>query len=145
MFGAAKLLKIRKYDVDQQRLHVGRLRGRRAALAEEIDALLEQVRREAEIAAGESAFEARRSFPAFRERAEKREDSLRGELARVDAELESETERLNELFAELKKTEAIAEARRLAEERERARKEQQELDEIGVERNRRKAKQDAES
>lgn len=139
--GAAKLVKLRDFDVRELQRKLGDLEGRRIATEQAMADLAARVKAETEASA--VSLEASVALPAFLEKAALRRAAFEDILYELKHEIAKTREDLNVAFAELKKVEIVVANRQAREAAHVNKVEQAELDEVGVERARRQASADA--
>lgn len=135
--GAAKLVRLREFDVSELQRRLAEFEGRRIEAERALVELEERVKSELE-ASGLTP-EATRVLPAFLEQADIRKAALRDIIAQLHDEIVKAREDLRVAFSELKKVEIVVANRERREAEALAKVEQAGLDEIGVERARRAA------
>jgi len=140
MAGAERLTRLRDYEVETARKAYAAILARQAAIRAEMDQIHRTLAIESEVCA--QTPEAARYFLAYRDRMNRRLERLAADLDKAKQQAEEALDQLTLAFEELKKTEAVAEARALAERREVEKRERLELDEIGIDRARRLAEEE---
>lgn len=137
MKALAKLIRYHRYLVDEKRREVKELEERAAALEQSIDRLDAQVAAE-QISAGESDLGSA-DYGPFAQAALVRRASLGAELREAVDAVEAARSGLLDAFAELKRYEVSLERREALDQRNRARRDQLELDEVSLTGHRRSA------
>jgi flagellar export protein FliJ len=131
------LIRIRKWDVEEKQRALAALLRREEAVLDAQAALAAEMEREkAYVAKAETP---QRTFAAYLERCDQRKEQIASALAEVRRLIEEAREELAESYRRLKTFEVTQEAREEAEAKEEDRREQMELDEIGLTLHRRKA------
>lgn len=138
--GAAKLVKLRDFEVRELQRRLAELDGRRSATERAMADLAARVNAETEASA--VGFEASVALPAFLEKAARRREAFLDILHELDKEIAKTRADLNLAFAELKKVEIVVANRDRREAVRLGKIEQAELDDIGLERARRRAAED---
>ncbi len=131
------IIRVRKWEVDEKRRELGALLAEEAALLSRRTALDEEVLAE-NACAREHVREADFTLGSYAARAHSRRLQLDAALAEANRRVEAARDELAQMFKDLKTFELAQEARDEAERKERDRKEQVVMDEIGLELFRRK-------
>jgi flagellar export protein FliJ len=132
------LIRIRKWDVDEKQRAVAALLRREEAILAAQAALEDEVRREAAFVAQGGPNE-RLTFAAYLAHCDQRKQQMNAALIEVRGLIDQARDELAEAYRGLKTFEVTQKAREAAEERELARQEQMDLDEIGLNLHRHKA------
>ena len=132
------LIRIRKWDVDEKQRAVAVLLRREEAILAAGAALAVAMAREADFVRHADASE-RVTFAAYLEHCDQRKQEMAKALADVRGLIDEARDELAETYRRLKTFEVTQDARDAAEEREENRRDQIELDEIGLELHRRRA------
>lgn len=140
MNGLDQLLRLQKWTLDEKRRQASDLMALIERLQGDIAKLDEDVAREIELA--RTDLEASRHLPPYRDMMAKRRDRLEQSVADVNLELERVREEIAETFGDIKKTEQTIQNRQERKRQAVARREQIEIDEMGLQQHRRKAKRD---
>ncbi len=132
------VIRYRKHIVDEKRRALGELLRQEDYLIQAREMLERQMREEAAIAAADSRG-AGLGYGLYVARAHQRRDQIAAALAETRRRVEQAQDEVRESFKELKTFEIAQESRDTRERAERDHKEQQSLDEIGLELHRRRA------
>lgn len=135
------LIRLHKHDLDEKRRVLGELYTAMAALEQQKRALEREFEAEKQ-AMAEGGGDVHFTFAGYAESVAQRRKDIEKREAELEKQIERAKDSLMETFAELKKYEMTQEERERLEEEERAYKEAQELDAIGVEGFRRKSGDD---
>ncbi len=135
------LIRLGRWRLDEQRRVVTDLDRLKDGLLAELARLAIDMEREAMLSQGDSEFAV--AYPAWLRLALGRRDRLNASLAEADAKLVVAQDDLRECFQELKRYETLAEGRTKRERAAVERRQNAELDEIGLARFRRAAGQGA--
>ena len=139
MKGLPTLIKLRQRELDTLRRNVAKLEEELEKLVKEEKRLQAELRHEKQLASEQP--EMAQFFGDFAQGNEQKQDQLRELQKAVNKEIESMREKVAEAFGELKRLE-ITQEKLLAElEEEQKHREQQELDEIGLQQHRRQEKE----
>lgn len=130
------LIKVHQHEVDEQRRALAALETIGARLAQQLDDLHAQVTHEKEVARHDH--EAATRWPAFLSYALKHEQDLNAQIAEMQQQIDRARDELQRRFEQLKKFELAHEAALAAAAAAAARTEQQALDEIAANGDRRK-------
>lgn len=138
MAGLKSVIRLRKHELDEKRRHLTQIQTL-------LDNLLREERRtldalEAEKKHAEVDEETRSAFPSYNKRMQAKLKDLRNEQERVRKAVDKAREELQDAFKELKTYEITEDNRQKRIEAEEKRKEDQTMDEIGIEGFRRKDK-----
>ena len=131
----AKLLRLRKWELDETRRGVALLEGRRAELEGAVDELAEGLLAEAELA--KASLEGASTYVRFADAVRVRQAALRESIGTLDDELEAARTANAAAFREWKRVEILHDRRTSEERVEQSQREQSELEEHA--RNRRRA------
>jgi flagellar export protein FliJ len=124
------LIRLHRWKLDEKRLKLSELERLVDGLREEIRRLGETVSQESLVAAGSN--EAQFGFGAYAAEAVERRRRLEQSLAEAEGQMQAAADEVADAFRELKKFDVVKSREiRLAEERTR-RREQSDLDEIGI-------------
>lgn len=132
-----QLLRLHGWTVDERRRELGVFLAREADLIAAAEALVREMISEQAIAAADPA-NAGSAFAPFAEYHKIRRELVAAQLAEVRAEIEAARDRLADAYRELKIFEEVQKARVVIEDKEEARLEQFEQDEIALNQHRRK-------
>lgn len=135
------LIRLHKHELDEKRRVLGDLYTAMAALEQQKRALEREFEAEKQ-AVAEGKGDVHFTFAGYAESIAQRRKDIEKREAELEKQIERAKDSLMETFAELKKYEMTQEERERIEEEERAFKEAQELDAIGVEGFRRKSGDD---
>ena len=135
--GLHTLIRINKWEVDQRRRELGNLLGALAALEGNLRGMEEEVIREQGLAQA-SPEEAGIFYGSYAKTVIERRHQLNDSMAQMEVQIAAAREELNAAYRELKKFEVAQQNRDTYETQEFARREQEILDEIGLEAHRRK-------
>ena len=135
--GLHTLIRINKWEVDQRRRELGNLLGALAALEGNLRGMEEEVIREQGLAQA-SPEEAGIFYGSYAKTVIERRHQLNDSIAQMEVQIAAAHEELNAAYRELKKLEVAQQNRDTYETQEFARREQEILDEIGLEAHRRK-------
>jgi flagellar FliJ protein len=124
------LIRIAEHEIEGLRIRVAEIVERRVAVERKLVALGEEAVAESRHAAADA--QAGWYLAGFRQGLKLRKDKVLAELASIQQEEQGAREALAQAFEGLKKVENVAEAARVAAEKERARREGQALDEIAL-------------
>ncbi len=131
-----KLLRLRKWELDETRRGVALLEGRRVELEETIDKLAKDLLAEAEIA--KESLEGAAAYTAFIEAVRQKQAALRVSIGALDNELEAARAVNAVAFREWKSVEILHDRQTSQEQVEQSRRDQLEIEELA--RNRRGAR-----
>ena len=135
--GLHTLIRINKWEVDQRRRELGNLLGTLAALKGNLQGIEEEVILEQGVAQA-SPEEAGLFYGSYAKTVIERRHQLNDSMAQMEVQIAAAREDLNAAYRELKKCEVVQQNRDTRETRELARREQETLDELGLEVHRRK-------
>ena len=135
--GLHTLIRINQWEVDQQRRGLGNLLGTLAGLKGNLQGIEEEVIREQGLAQT-SPEEAGLFYGSYAKTVIERRHQLNATLAQMEVQIAAAREELNAAYRELKKFEVAQHNRDMYETQEFARREQEILDELGLEAHRRK-------
>ena len=135
--GLHTLIRINKWEVDQRRRELGNLLGTLAALKGNLQGIEEEVILEQGVAQA-SPEEAGLFYGSYAETVIERRHQLNDSMAQMEVQIAAAREELNAAYRELKKFEVAQQNRDRYETQEFARREQEILDELGLEAHRRK-------
>lgn len=136
MKGLNTLVRLHKQRFDEQRVRLAEREAERGACKTRIDRLGAKL--DAERRAAVLSFEARQAFAVYAERVAKIRQALVEELSAHDADVATARDAMTEAFCALKRFEVSRDARAARARRAEAKREQSELDEIGLTIHRRK-------
>ena len=136
MKGLQSLIRLHKWQLEEERKKLARLLGARADLEAQCRRIREDLAAERKKAGQVDWLFA---YPPYAAAAQKRLDSLAESIAELDGHIAEAEEHVSEAFAELKKYEVALEKQLERERQEAARREQATLDEIALKLHRRKA------
>lgn len=131
------VIRVRRWEIDEKRRDLGALLAEEAALLSRRTALAEEIQAE-NACAREHVREADFTLGTYAARAHSRRLQLDAAIADANRRIEEARDELAQMFKDLKTFELAQEAREEAERKERDRKEQIVMDEIGLELFRRK-------
>ena len=131
------LIRLRKWDVDEKQRALGVLIRQEEGVLERIDALAKDVQKEMAVAAQLPA-DQRSTLTGFLKRCEHFREALNAALADIRGRMVVAQDNLAEAYRRHKTVEVTQDQRDLAEEKEQARVDTIELDEIGLNLHRRK-------
>jgi flagellar export protein FliJ len=131
------LIRLRKWEVDEKQRAVAALLRREEAVLAAQRALAEEIEREKAFV-GQADVQATFTFSAYLERCEERRQDMDKALAEVRHMIDAARDELAEAYRRLKTFEVTQEQREDAEEKEFNRREQIDLDEIGLNLHRRR-------
>ena len=132
------LIRLRKWDVDEKQRALGQLLRREETILDNLAALEAEKRREAEFV-GKADPAQRLTFAAYLQRCDERKNVMNSLLVELRRSIVEARDELGESYRRLKTFEVTQEKRDLEEAKEEDRREQIELDEIGLTLHRRKA------
>ena len=135
--GLHTLMRIKEWEVDQRRRDLGNLLGTLAALEGNLRGIEEELIREQGLAQA-SPEEAGLFYGDYANAVIERRHHLDDSIAQIEVQIAAAREDLNAAYRELKKCEVVQQNRDTRETRELARREQETLDELGLEVHRRK-------
>ena len=135
--GLHTLIRINKWEVDQRRRELGNLLGTLAALKGNLQGIEKEVSLEQGVAQA-SPEEAGLFYGSYAKTVIERRHQLNDSVAQMEVQIAAAREELNAAYRELKKCEVVQQNRDTRETRELARREQETLDELGLEVHRRK-------
>ena len=135
--GLHTLIRINKWEVDQRRRELGNLLGTLAALKGNLQGIEEEVILEQGVAQA-SPEEAALFYGSYAKTVIERRHQLNDSMAQMEVQIAAAREELNAAYRELKKFEVAQQNRDTYETQEFARREQEILDELGLEAHRRK-------
>jgi flagellar export protein FliJ len=141
MNGLNQLLRLQKWTLDEKRRQAADLVALIERLQSDIAKLDEEVAREIEVA--RTDLEASRHLPPYRDMMAKRRERLEQSVADVTLELDRVRDEIAETYGDIKKTEQTIENRLERKRQAAAKREQTEIDEMGLEQHRRKAKRES--
>ncbi|HCI47378.1 MAG TPA: hypothetical protein DFI00_08790 [Rhodospirillaceae bacterium] len=133
------LIRIRQWDLDEQRRQLGQLNAAYTRIEQEIAKLQADYERE-QAALAETDFIAAGTFGNYTEGMIKRRNSLQQALKSLDQQIAEKTEEVREAFQEVKKFELAQEELEAAEDARLQRLENIELDDIAVDAHSRRQK-----
>jgi len=136
MSGLDQLIRLQRWTLDEKRRQASDLELLIERLIQDIIKLDEQVEREIE--ASRADLELQRALPGYRNAMKSRRERLDKSLVDLRGELEKLREQITEAFSELKKTEQTVKNRHQRQRVAERRKEQANLDEVGLQLHRRK-------
>ena len=136
MSGLDQLLRLQRWTLDEKRRQASDLELLIERLVQDINKLDDQV--EHEIQASRANIELQRQLPGYRQVMKGRRERLDKSLVDLRGELEKLREQITEAFSELKKTEQTVKNRHQRQRVIERRKEQANLDEVGLQLHRRK-------
>ena len=136
MSGLDQLLRLQRWTLDEKRRQASDLELLIERLVQDINKLDDQV--EHEIQASRANIELQRQLPGYRQVMKGRRERLDKSLVDLRGELEKLREQITEAFSELKKTEQTVKNRQQRQRVIERRKEQANLDEVGLQLHRRK-------
>jgi flagellar protein FliJ len=134
--GLDQLMRLQRWTLDEKRRQASDLELLIERLVQDINKLDEQV--EHEIQASRANLELQRQLPGYRQMMKGRRERLDKSLVDLRGELEKLREQITEAFSELKKTEQTVKNRQQRQRLVERRKEQANLDEVGLQLHRRK-------
>jgi flagellar export protein FliJ len=129
-------MRLQRWTLDEKRRQASDLELLIERLVQDINKLDEQV--EHEIQASRANLELQRQLPGYRQMMKGRRERLDKSLVDLRGELEKLREQITEAFSELKKTEQTVKNRQQRQRLVERRKEQANLDEVGLQLHRRK-------
>lgn len=136
MSGLDQLMRLQRWTLDEKRRQASDLELLIERLVQDINKLDQQV--EHEIQASRANLELQRQLPGYRQMMKGRRERLDKSLVDLRGELEKLREQITEAFSELKKTEQTVKNRQQRQRLVERRKEQANLDEVGLQLHRRK-------
>ena len=136
MSGLDQLMRLQRWTLDEKRRQASDLELLIERLVQDINKLDQQV--EHEIQASRANLELQRQLPGYRQMMKGRRERLDKSLVDLRGELEKLREQITEAFSELKKTEQTVNNRQQRQRLVERRKEQANLDEVGLQLHRRK-------
>jgi flagellar export protein FliJ len=136
MSGLDQLLRLQRWTLDEKRRQASDLELLIERLIQDINKLDEQVEREIE--ASRADLELQRALPGYRQAMKGRRERMDKSLVDLRGELEKLREQITGAFSELKKTEQTVKNRQQRQRVIERRKEQANLDEVGLQLHRRK-------
>ncbi len=135
------LVRLHRLRLDEKRKFLGELESRRADLLRRRDDLRDELR--AEKAAALASLDAGSTFPAYLTAFEARRDRAASLLVEIGRRIVAARDGLAESFRDLKQHEMVLANRMERVRKEAARRERIELDDLGIDMHRRKAKENA--
>jgi len=132
------LIKLRRHNVEEKQKVLADLYRKSEEIEGEKQELSERLQRERQALDKAENIETVAYFGRFSEVVRHNIDRLNGELARLETRIRIAQDDMREAFANLKRVEIVQRNREQAEEKEQNDKENNELDEIGIESFRRK-------
>lgn len=139
MANLTSLIRLRKHNVDQKQKFLAGLYRRAEELEAQKSSLNEQVATERTLLEEQEMLEALAWFGSYAANVKIKIESIDREIFQMEKRIEIARADLRESFAEMKKIEITHNRRMEAEKKALSVKEDKELDEIGVERHRRKS------
>ena len=136
MSGLDQLMRLQRWTLDEKRRQASDLELLIERLVQDINKLDDQV--EHEIQASRANIELQRQLPGYRQMMKGRRERLDKSLVDLRGELEKLREQITGAFSELKKTEQTVKNRQQRQRVIERRKEQANLDEVGLQLHRRK-------
>ena len=136
MSGLDQLLRLQRWTLDEKRRQASDLELLIERLVQDINKLDDQV--EHEIQASRANIELQRQLPGYRQMMKGRRERLDKSLVDLRGELEKLREQITGAFSELKKTEQTVKNRQQRQRVIERRKEQANMDEVGLQQHRRK-------
>lgn len=130
MKGLDTLIRLHRLRLDEAHKALAELDRQRTAILEDMSRLDEELLSERSLAS--SSFEATMAYGTFAVATQDRKQALAQEVAELDQRIEVAAEKVTAAYRELKKYEVTAERRRAEAKREADRREQGELDEMGL-------------
>ena len=126
------LIRMRKWDVDERQRAVAALLRREEAILADQAALAREMAAEAAFVGSAKVVEMTFTFAAYLERCDRRREELANALQEVRRQIEEARDELAEAYRGLKTFEVTQEMRDAAAEKENERREQIDLNEIGL-------------
>jgi len=130
MKGLATLVRARQRELDEKRRALGELQDQANEIIAARDALAGDQRREAELAldSPDGGF----GYGAFLKAARMRDAAMQADLDALETRINAARDEISEAFAEIKRFELIQAAQEERARKEAAKREQEELDELGL-------------
>ncbi|MAM34800.1 MAG: hypothetical protein CMH28_06970 [Micavibrio sp.] len=127
------LIRVKKHRVDEKQKALGRLYREMEELQAEKQTVLDAQEKERLIAEEmASDVSVQQSYAAFKERVKARLNGIKQKEARLETRILVAQDDMKDAFADLKKVEIVDENRKEKEKKERLKKENETLDEIGI-------------
>jgi len=127
------LIRVKKHRVDEKQKALGRLYREMEELQAEKQTVLDALEKESLIAEEmASDVSVQQSYAAFKERVKARLNGIKQKEARLETRILVAQDDMKDAFADLKKVEIVDENRKEKEKKERLKKENETLDEIGI-------------
>ena len=127
------LIRVKKHRVDEKQKALGRLYREMEELQAEKQTVLDTQEKERLIAEEMvSDVSVQQSYAAFKERVKARLNGIKQKEARLETRILVAQDDMKDAFADLKKVEIVDENRKEKEKKERLKKENETLDEIGI-------------
>tara|TARA_B100001179_G_C18575454_1_gene397307 strand:+ start:1056 stop:1487 length:432 start_codon:yes stop_codon:yes gene_type:complete len=127
------LIRVKKHRVDEKQKALGRLYREMEELQAEKQTVLDTQEKERLIAEEMvSDVSVQQSYAAFKERVKARLNGIKQKEARLETRILVAQDDMKDAFADLKKVEIVDENRKEKEKKERLKKENESLDEIGI-------------
>ena len=127
------LIRVKKHRVDEKQKALGRLYREMEELQAEKQTVLDAQEKERLIAEEmASDVSVQQSYAAFKERVKARLNGIKQKEARLETRILVAQDDMKDAFADLKKVEIVDENRKEKEKKERLKKENESLDEIGI-------------
>ena len=127
------LIRVKKHRVDEKQKALGRLYREMEELQAEKQTVLDAQEKERLIAEEmASDVSVQQSYAAFKERVKARLNGIKQKEARLETRILVAQDDIKDAFADLKKVEIVDENRKEKEKKERLKKENETLDEIGI-------------
>lgn len=128
------LLRLKDWQLDEARQELIDLQNRMDDLTQHIEIFEAEVEQELSTAGGVNDLSVLHSLPGYLAKAKAKRQQLAEQSKILSAQIEQATEQVRESFLELKRLDIIDRQRKEAEEKERNRKEQIDLDDITAQR-----------
>lgn len=131
------LIRLKTHQLDQKKRALAALYREREALQDSKEKLEQQRAHEREALEQDNSIDAQVSYMRYAENVKKQIAGLDSKMAKLDERIKVAQDLMRDAFADLKRVEIIQERREGEEQAEEKRKEDNELDEIGLDQHRR--------
>lgn len=131
------LIRLKSHQLDQKKRALAELYKQRDEVQQRKDDMLEQMQKERQIADADGGIDTQMSYLRYAENVKMEIERIDQDLAKLDDRISKAQDIMRDAFAELKKIETVQERREQEEEDAQRKKEDQEMDEIGIEQHRR--------
>lgn len=131
------LIRLKSHQLDQKKRALAELYKQRDEIQKRKDDMLEQMQNERQVADADGGIDAQMSYLRYAENVKIEIERIDQDLAKLDDRISKAQDIMRDAFAELKKIETVQERREQEEEDAQRKKEDQEMDDIGIEQHRR--------